>query len=72
MWSLLLLLSGTACVWYGWSRPRPSGARPRPRPAGPGRVATPPVRLTEAGRATLVTVGGSFLIIAVFTALSGV
>lgn len=35
-------------------------------------VAVLPARLTEAGRATLTTVGGSALIIAFFLALSGV
>ncbi|WP_017539990.1 MULTISPECIES: hypothetical protein [Nocardiopsis] len=35
-------------------------------------VAVLPARLTEAGRATLTTVGGSALIIAFFLALSGI
>ncbi|GLU47653.1 hypothetical protein [Nocardiopsis ansamitocini] len=52
---------------------RPSRAVPASPASPPGRrhPHTAPIRLTEQGRATLTTIGGSMLIIAFFLALSG-
>ncbi|MBV2362637.1 hypothetical protein ACFPZ0_12895 [Streptomonospora nanhaiensis] len=63
--SILLILLGAALVAIAvFNRV------PRFQPAWSPQLV--PARLTEAGRATLTTVGGSALIIAFFLALSGV
>ncbi|MFC3999633.1 hypothetical protein ACFOVU_27210 [Nocardiopsis sediminis] len=65
--SLTLILAGAALVAIALFNRVPA-LRSRPGGRGPGFA---PARLTEAGRATLTTVGGSLLIIAFFLALSG-
>lgn len=72
MVSLLLIAAGAALVAVALfnrvpriARAHRNGAPPRPR------ILTAPARLTELGRATLVTVGGTLLIAAFFLALSG-
>ncbi|GAA1078140.1 hypothetical protein [Nocardiopsis composta] len=63
MLSLALLLAGAALVAAALA-----DRLPRLRPA----AARLTLRLTEAGRAALTTVGGSAMIVALFLALSGV
>ncbi|MFC4560351.1 hypothetical protein ACFO4E_00620 [Nocardiopsis mangrovi] len=65
--SLTLILVGAALVAVALFNRVPA-LHGRPGRRTPGFA---PARLTEAGRATLTTVGGSLLIIAFFLALSG-
>ncbi|MDS1271947.1 hypothetical protein RIF23_16765 [Lipingzhangella sp. LS1_29] len=77
--SLLLILVGTALVSIALfnrvpqfrSRGAVTSTRPPATPSPSPLVSTAPARLTEAGRATVTTVGGSVLLIALFLALSG-